>query len=184
MTTKEQERQEIEKIRKIVEGMGENSYLATAMEGVLEVAEENIEADAAFSLKGRAEVAEKEAAELKAENEELRKTLKDTLDEGRKTNERVKWLQTSLDDAYKKLEKYTIPVWIQTELKKMVETELAVSELKIRQAAEKMAQAIEEGEGASEQTADEVKRYREKRKEEGILIGIRNFLMRFKPEEQ
>lgn len=43
MMTKEQERQAIQKIRKIVEGMGENSYLATAMEGVLETAEENIE---------------------------------------------------------------------------------------------------------------------------------------------
>ena len=75
MATKEQERQAIQKIRNIVEGMGKNSYLATAMEGVLETAEENIEYDAAFSLKGRAEVAEKEAAELKKENEELRKVF-------------------------------------------------------------------------------------------------------------
>lgn len=57
MTTKEQERQAIQKIRKIVESMGENSHLVTAMEGVLEAAEENIEYDTAFSLKGRAEVA-------------------------------------------------------------------------------------------------------------------------------
>lgn len=42
MTTKEQERQAIEKIRKIVEGLGENSYVGFAMEGVLELAEENI----------------------------------------------------------------------------------------------------------------------------------------------
>ena len=68
MTTKEQERQAIQKVKKIVEGMGENSYLATAMEGVLETAEENIEYDAAFSLKGRAEVAEKEVSEFKKEN--------------------------------------------------------------------------------------------------------------------
>lgn len=32
MTTKEQERQAIEKIRKIVEGLGENSYVGFAME--------------------------------------------------------------------------------------------------------------------------------------------------------
>lgn len=42
MTTKEQERQAIEKIRKIVEGLGENSYVGFAMEGVLELAEDNI----------------------------------------------------------------------------------------------------------------------------------------------
>jgi hypothetical protein len=34
MTTKEQERQAIEKIRKIVEGLGENSYVGFAMEGL------------------------------------------------------------------------------------------------------------------------------------------------------
>lgn len=32
MTTKDQERQAIEKIRKIVEGLGENSYVGFAME--------------------------------------------------------------------------------------------------------------------------------------------------------
>lgn len=42
MTTKDQERQAIEEIRKIVEGLGENSYVGFAMEGVLELAEENI----------------------------------------------------------------------------------------------------------------------------------------------
>ena len=33
MTTKDQERQAIEKIRKIVEGLGENSYVGFAMDG-------------------------------------------------------------------------------------------------------------------------------------------------------
>lgn len=45
MTTKDQERQAIEEIRKIVEGLGENSYVGFAMEGVLELAEENIRED-------------------------------------------------------------------------------------------------------------------------------------------
>lgn len=34
MTTKDQERQAIEKIRKIVEGLGENSYVGFAMDGI------------------------------------------------------------------------------------------------------------------------------------------------------
>ena len=34
MTTKDQERQAIEEIRKIVEGLGENSYVGFAMEGL------------------------------------------------------------------------------------------------------------------------------------------------------
>lgn len=65
MTTKDQERQAIEKIRKIVEGLGENSYVGFAMEGVLELAEENIREDTACSMKERAEIAW-ERAEAKA----------------------------------------------------------------------------------------------------------------------
>lgn len=77
MTTKEQERQAIAKIRRIVEGLGENSYVGTAMEGVLEVAEQNIEYDAAFSLKGEAEVSEKRKREAEEENEKLKKLLEE-----------------------------------------------------------------------------------------------------------
>lgn len=63
VTTKDQERQAVEKIRKIVEGLGENSYVGTAMAGVLEVAEQNIEYDAAFSLKEEKEIAERREQE-------------------------------------------------------------------------------------------------------------------------
>lgn len=51
MTTKDQERQAIEKIRKIVEGLGENSYVGFAMDGILELAEDNIREDTAYSMK-------------------------------------------------------------------------------------------------------------------------------------
>lgn len=65
MTTKEQERKALERIRKIVEELGENSYIATAFEGCFEIAEENIENDFACSMKQRVESAEQTAAELK-----------------------------------------------------------------------------------------------------------------------
>lgn len=65
MTTKEQERKALERIRKIVEEMGENSYIATAFEGCFEIAEENIENDFACSMKQRVESAEQTAAEFK-----------------------------------------------------------------------------------------------------------------------
>lgn len=60
MTTKDQERQAIEKIRKIVEGLGENSYVGFAMDGILELAEDNIREDTAYSMKERAEIAQKD----------------------------------------------------------------------------------------------------------------------------
>lgn len=63
MTTKEQERAAVEKIRKIIEELGENSYVGFAMEGVLELAEENIREDTAYSMKKRAELIEERARE-------------------------------------------------------------------------------------------------------------------------
>lgn len=65
MTTKEQERKALERIRKIVAELGEDSYVATAFEGCFEIAEENIENDFACSMKQRVESAEKEAEEFK-----------------------------------------------------------------------------------------------------------------------
>ena len=59
MTTKEQERKALEQIRKIVEGLGEDSYIGTAFEGCFEIAEQNIENDWACSMKQRAETAER-----------------------------------------------------------------------------------------------------------------------------
>lgn len=67
MTTKEQERKALEKIRKIVEELGENSYVGTAFEGCFEIAEENIDNDFACSMKQRAEAAQKEVEALEIE---------------------------------------------------------------------------------------------------------------------
>lgn len=45
MTTKEQEKKALAQIRKIVEGLGENSYIGTAFDGCFEMAEQNIDDD-------------------------------------------------------------------------------------------------------------------------------------------
>lgn len=50
MTTKEQERKALEKIKKIVEDLGEQSYIGTAFEGCFDLAEQNIEYDAALAI--------------------------------------------------------------------------------------------------------------------------------------
>lgn len=173
MTTKGQERQAIQKIRKIVEGMGENSYLATAMEGVLETAEKNIEYDAAFSLKGRAEVAEKEASTLKKENEELRKALKEA-------EERVKSLESRCNEAYSELQRYTLPDWMQRELDKMLQTGLKRVNREIKEAADGMADAIGEQGHLAPQAVDHAKQYREKRLEQSTLNRMQSFLTGYK----
>ncbi len=63
MTTKDQERKVLEQIRKLVAGLGEDSYVAKAFEGCFEIAEDNITNDFACSMKQRAESAAKEREE-------------------------------------------------------------------------------------------------------------------------
>ena len=82
IATKDQERKALEEIRKIVDNLGENSYVGAAMEGVLELAEDNIENDFVQSMKESVETAEKRAHELEEENERLKAT-KEKLEEER-----------------------------------------------------------------------------------------------------
>lgn len=59
--TKEQERKALEQIRKMVEELGADSYIAMAFEGCFEIAESNIDNDFGCSMKQRAESAERKA---------------------------------------------------------------------------------------------------------------------------
>lgn len=60
MATKEQELKALEKIKKIVEELGEDSYIGMALDGCVEIAEDNINNDFACSMKQRWQSAEKE----------------------------------------------------------------------------------------------------------------------------
>ena len=71
MTTKEQEKKALEQIKKIVDGLGQDSYLATAFEGAFEDAEYNIRDDAAYSMKARWDSAKQKADELSAKYDHL-----------------------------------------------------------------------------------------------------------------
>ena len=135
MTTKEQERQAIEKIRKIVEGLGANSYVGAAMDGVLELAEQNIEYDAAFSLKGQAELAEKEAAELKKTVEQQEKTLKDM-------RENLEIQKNRADRLAEKAEKRKMPDWIYEHIEELAREERRRLNREREQMAAQMAAAI------------------------------------------
>ena len=73
MSTKEQERKALEQIRSIVASLGADSYVGIALEGCLEIAEENINNDFACSMKQRLGTAENE---LQKKTEELSKAEK------------------------------------------------------------------------------------------------------------
>jgi len=77
--TKQQEREALEKIRKMVAELGPESYIATAFEGCFEIAEQNIEHDFADSLKSRLERAEKKIRDGEAERTQYKHDLEESI---------------------------------------------------------------------------------------------------------
>lgn len=75
MSTKDEERKALEKIRKIVADLGEDSYIGMAFTGCFEDAERNIDDDAAYSQSERAERYEIEMVNAQRENAELKAKL-------------------------------------------------------------------------------------------------------------
>lgn len=75
MATKEQERKALEQIMKIMESLGEDSYIATAMQGMIEDARENIENDFALSMKDRVEDEKKKLAIREGQLDKMAKEL-------------------------------------------------------------------------------------------------------------
>ena len=90
MTTKEQERKALAKIREIVSGLGENSYVGTALTGCLEDAEENIECDFALSMYDRWQSSEQKLEQAQTALSEIADKL---IDEG----QRADGLQADID---------------------------------------------------------------------------------------
>lgn len=73
--TKDQERKALEQIRKIVEGLGADSYIGTAFEGCFEIAEDNIENDFANSMKEQRDNGQKYITELETKVATLTKKI-------------------------------------------------------------------------------------------------------------
>ena len=91
--TKQQERDTLEKIRKMVEQLGPDSYLATAFEGCFDLAAENIDNDWACSMADRARNAEKRVAELENKLSEAVKDYEEKDAEIAKLKDQLKQIQ-------------------------------------------------------------------------------------------
>lgn len=100
MTTKEQERKVLAQIKKLVESLGEYSYVGTAFEGCFEKAEENIEYDSAFSWKGEAELAMEKASKLELDNRDLRLAIKKAKED---ESSEITALQLRIEELEKKV---------------------------------------------------------------------------------
>lgn len=146
MTTKDQERQAIEKIRKIVEGLGENSYVGFAMEGVLELAEENIREDTAYSMKRSVEIAQEQTDELKEEIKRLKKRNETIHRAEIENKDAANRLSLENERLRKEIKDNQIPEELMHECYCMAYDKEAGAQKKMEQAADQMAEAAIKGE--------------------------------------
>lgn len=133
--TKEQERETLEKIKAIVAELGPRSYLASAFEGVYEVAELNIEDDAAYSLKGQVESAEKRLREMGSVYNAAKSDaahLKAQLDG-------VTAQLAAAQEQIAALKRQQLPEELRRDLWTMATTEAEASRARMAEAAEKMS---------------------------------------------
>ena len=130
--TKDQERDALATIKKLVEDLGPQSYLKTAFDGVFEVAEMNIEEDAAYSFPGRVNILEDQLREMGSKYNAAR------------SDAEVLWSQ--LDYAQEQvdaLKRQQLPEELRRDLWVMVTTEAEVSRARMAEAADKMAAGAE-----------------------------------------
>ncbi len=73
MSTKEQEMEALQKIKEILSGIDPDGYVATALDGCLEIAEDNIGNDFLCSMKQRADSATDEANAYRKLSEKYKK---------------------------------------------------------------------------------------------------------------
>ena len=113
ITTKEQERNTLEKIKQMVAELGKDSYLAAAFIGAFELAEQNIEndlsnttqeyIDQAINAIENENRAKKELAEVKAKLEYVRNAHLNAAKTLEETSEKAKKYAYEIDDLKEKL---------------------------------------------------------------------------------
>lgn len=110
LATKEQERKALEKIKEIVAGLGDDSYVGTALKGCFEIAEQNIENDFGDSMMDRSEMwhdtAINHSFEIDALKDELTKKQNEIDDLFKRIKEQkddIKMWQGLLDQSLKKI---------------------------------------------------------------------------------
>lgn len=169
LTTKEQERKAIQKIRKIVNDLGETSYVGFAMEGVLEIAEENIENDAAFSLKRQLELAETREKERDIQNKALKEEIADLEVVIKKHVESERALQLKIQNMER--ESALFPEDLAQELYCIVTEEKRKAQLEMENAIDNMLEKVIAKEDGSEE-AGEYLSWKEKRDKYQRIIDL------------
>ena len=164
MTTKEQERKALDQIRKIMASLGEDSYVATAFEGCIEIAEQNIENDFACSMKQRAESAEKKVSKLELDNRDLRLAVK-------KAKEDASKKQTELENQLIDLRSRALTADDLVDCRQLVDNEAYDAEHDMKAAALDIVNFAEETDSSNFQEA--VRANRAAASRWNYLLGLR-----------
>lgn len=143
MTTKGQEREALEKIRAIVEALGQDSYIGTALEGCLEIAEENIENDFACSMKQRVEASVVENSRLKEKIAELESKLAESEKDYEVAHEAALLMAEEKNAEIARLQSMVISPDDMTDIKQLVKDRMAEDEMKAAQAAAEIVEHAE-----------------------------------------
>lgn len=167
MTTKEQERKALAQIRKIVEGLGTDSYVATAFDGCFEVAETNIENDWACSMKQRAESAEKKVSTLELNNRDLRLAIKKAKEEASKK-------QTEIEKKLIDLGSRALTADDLTDCRQLVDNEAYEAEREMKAAALEIVTFADDPTSTNFQ--DAVRNHRNAQSRWNYLMGLRSRL--------
>jgi len=111
VSTKEQERKALEQIKKILEELGNGSYVVTAFKGCVEDAERNIENDFAFSMKDRYESEANRNRELVEQNTKLNRRVSNLEDTIRELTRQIDTIEATNEEAYNELSAEYTQVW-------------------------------------------------------------------------
>ena len=133
--TKQQEQETLEAIRKMVEELGPQSYLATAFEGCFQDAESNIENDFGDSMQRRWEGAVEKLSALQEEINRLKADLAATQTEAETLRGKFDFASQHI----KKLERQRLPEQFRRDLWVMTTSEAEASRARMAEAADKMA---------------------------------------------
>ena len=133
--TKEQERETLENIKAMVAELGPDSYLKTAFTGVYEIAEMNIDDDAAYNFPGRVDILEEQ---LKETGSKLNSAKRDA-DVAQKALATAEAQLAAAQEQIAALKRQQLPEELRRDLWVMTTTEAEASRARMAEAAEKMA---------------------------------------------
>ena len=168
--TKAQEREALEKIKAMIEELGPQSYLKTAFEGVFEDAEENIEFDAAFSMKQRYESSEEKLREMSGNYVAAKRSASVLEEQLGKAQEQIEALQAERDELKKRL----LPKWLYEAAWTLASGEADAARARMEETAETMAYYAEAPQDIAFKDAVEQYRKAKQRREtcEQIARGL------------